>query len=145
MGDAAQSGEALGRQILRAMLLQIPTLFGRLDFLASLQNRQSGVYEHAVLSQVVDPADLDKLLRYHHRQVFSEWLASNLEDQKADLSSYLHAPVLGTRASEGLARLAAHAELIPGGAREVERKLYLTDWETLLELLNFGLRDEPSR
>jgi hypothetical protein len=141
MSDGVHSRDALGRQILQAMLRQVSTLFGRLEFLASLRNTQTGKYEHAVLAQVIDPGELDQLLRQHHQQVFSEWLASNLEEQKADLTGFLRAPSRGVGAGAGLASLAAHADMIPPGARPVERQLYLTDWETLLELMNLGARD----
>jgi hypothetical protein len=136
MSDAAQSGEVLGRQILRVLLDQIPTLFGRLDFISSLRNRSSGAYEHAVLAQVVHAEDLDRLLRQQHRQIFSEWLASSLQDQKEDLTRYLHSGRDGRQATEHLSRVAAFAELMPPAAREVERQLYLTDWAILLELLH---------
>jgi hypothetical protein len=141
MGDASQSREALGRQILQAMLSQIPTLFGRLEFLASLRNSRSGAYEHAVLIQVIDREELDRLLRYQHRQVFTQWLASSLEEQKTDLTAFLNSPDRSGGAGEGLSRLAAHAELVPPGARPVERQLYFTDWETLLGLLDLTPRD----
>lgn len=138
MGDTSQSGEALGRQILRVILQQIPTLFGRLDYVASLRNPATGAYEHPVLAQVVSAAELDRLLRHHHHQIFSEWLASSLQDQKDDLSRYLYGSGEGAQAGEHLSRLAAFAKLVPPAAREVERQLYLTDWEILLELLHLS-------
>jgi hypothetical protein len=126
------------------MLQQISTLFGRLEFLASLRDAETGIYCQAALAQVVESADLDSLLRHHHKQIFSEWLASSLQDQKEDLTEYLESSGGGSSAGLRLARLAAHAELIPPGARPVERQLYLTDWETLLELLCLGSPGEPS-
>lgn len=136
MNDTAQSGENLGRQILRVMLQQIPTLFGRLDYVASLRHPVTGVYEHAVLAQVVNAEELDRLLRHNHRQIFSEWLASNLQDQKDDLTAYLSGNGDTARAADHLSRLAGYAGLVPAAAREVERQLYLTDWAILLELLH---------
>jgi len=62
--------------------------------------------------------------------VFSQWLGFSLAEQKSDLDEYLQVA--------GSPRYAVHyRNLVPATARDVERQLYLTDLETLLELLKF--------
>jgi hypothetical protein len=122
----------------RNTLSQIPTLFGRLVYLSSLRDSKSGVYEHYGLAQVFGAKDADRTLRQIHNQVFGSWLNLNLEQQKADLEYYLSG--LEEDVDAILAnwiRLAPYRQLIPPRAREVERQLYLTDLEVVLELLKF--------
>lgn len=120
----------------RNTLSQIPTTFGRLVYLSSLRDLNSGGYEHHGLSQIFGPKEADRTLRHSHMQVFSAWLNFNLEQQKTELEEYLGGLeddiriVLAT-----WIRLAPYRNLIPARAREVERQLYLTDLETVLELL----------
>lgn len=114
----------------RKTLSQVPTVFGRLAFLASLRNPTTGRYSHDDLLHVLGPEDTDRALCNSHHQVFSEWLRFSLSEQKADLDDYLNHPARSDR------RLEYH-HLVPPTARDVERQLYLTDLETLLELLKY--------
>jgi hypothetical protein len=114
----------------RRTLSQVPTVFGRLAFLASLRNPTTGRYSHEDLLRVLGPEDTDRALCNSHHQVFSEWLKFSLSEQKADLDDYLSA-VGGSRDAFD------YHHLVPPTARDVERQLYLTDLETLLELLKY--------
>jgi len=122
----------------RNTLSQIPTLFGRLVYLSSLRDSNSGTYEHYGLAQVFGSKEADRTLRQSHAQAFTSWLNLNLEQQKADLEDYLAG--LEEDVDAILAnwiRLAPYRNVIPARAREVERQLYLTDIEVVLELLKF--------
>jgi hypothetical protein len=122
----------------RNTLSQIPTLFGRLVYLSSLRDSNSGAYDHFGLAQIFGTKEADRTLRQSHTQAFSAWLNLNLEQQKNDLEDYLTGleedvdAILAT-----WIRLAPYRNLIPARAREVERQLYLTDLEVVLELLKF--------
>jgi len=116
----------------RNALRQIPTVFGRLVFLASLRNTETGRYVHPGLTQMLGAEEADRALCHSHHQVFSQWIASSLEEQKADLDEYLR--MAGNEPD--LFRRFRH--LPPTTVREVERQLYLTDLETLLELRRFA-------
>ena len=118
----------------RGTLDRIPTVFGRLVYLAGLRDPVSGGYTHPSLSQAHGPEEADRTLRRAHYQMFSEWLALGLEEQKGDLAGFL--------ADEGPGALRPR-ELIPPQARDVERQLYLADLETLLEIITFENRAVP--
>jgi hypothetical protein len=109
---------------------------GRLAYVAGLRDPVSNSYAHPSLSQTLGGDEADRTLRHCHYQVFSEWLALRLREQKSDLSSFLAAG--GEPPDARRAR-----DLIPPQARDVERQLYLTDLETLLELLIFENRSAP--
>ena len=73
----------------RNTLSQIPTTFGRLIYLASLRDQNTGAYHHHGLEQLFGADETDQTLRQSHSQTFSEWLCFNLEQQKKDLEDYL--------------------------------------------------------
>jgi len=74
--------------------------------------------------------ETDRTLRNSHQQVFQQWISSHLAEQKSDLDEYL-------RTTGGPRYALPYRNLAPASARDVERQLYLTDLETLLELLRF--------
>lgn len=120
-----------GAEYWRQVLAQIPTYFGRLVYMASLWDAPAGSYYHGDLCQLMGREDADRTLCLSHHQVFSQWLGFSLSEQKNDLERYLNA-------SGGPRFALAYRNLAPPTAREVERLLYITDLETLLELLRFG-------
>lgn len=120
----------------RNTLSQIPSVFGRLVYLASLRNQNSGRYEHHGLALVFGEDEANKALKKSHSQMFREWLTFNLQQQKADLDLYLSAlqedkrTVLATWLD-----LAPYRGLMPTSLRSIERRLYIADLKALLELL----------
>ncbi len=124
------SARSPGVEIWRSTLLQIPTLFGRLVFVASLRDPASGHYYHPELAQRIGSEDADRSLCNSHYQVFQQWLGYSLAEQKSDLDEYLSD-------QSDPRRSLPYRKLIPPTAREVERQLYLADLETLLELLSY--------
>ena len=63
----------------RHTLSQIPTTFGRLVFLSTLRDPNTGAYAHYGFAQRVGGETADATLRQSHSQCFSEWLAFSLE------------------------------------------------------------------
>ena len=96
--------------------------------MASLRDAATSRYSHPTLGRLLGPEDMDRALHSSHRQVFSEWLRLSLAEQKSDLDEYL-----STCGNSGPAL--DYRTLAPATALEVERQLYLTDLETVLELL----------
>ena len=123
-----ETSHGLAADSLRRILATIPTVFGQLVYLASLHDSTTGYYSHPQLSLFMANGDLNRTVSQYHHRVFSKWLAFSLSDQKNDLGEYL--------VSSGGPRYASYYNsLVPLVACDVERLLYLTDLETLMELL----------
>jgi hypothetical protein len=119
----------------RNTVSQIPSVFGRLVYLASLRNPNNGCYEHHGLALVFGEDEANKALRNSHTAVFAEWLSFNLEQQKADLDLYITGLFEDKRVVvDTWLRLAPYQNLLPASARAVERRLYIADFTALLEL-----------
>jgi hypothetical protein len=119
----------------RNTVSQIPSVFGRLVYLASLRNPNNGSYEHHGLALVFGEDEANKALKTSHAAVFAEWLSFNLEQQKADLDLYISALFEDKRVViENWIRLAPYRNLLPASVRGVERRLYIADFTALLEL-----------
>ncbi|MBS1875956.1 MAG: hypothetical protein JSU00_22275 [Acidobacteria bacterium] len=120
----------------RNTLSQIPSVFGRLVYLAAVRNPNSGRYEHHGLALVFGESEADRALRRSHIQTFSEWLCFNLEQQKADLMLYLSALMdERRRVIETWLRIEPFRTMIPSSATKAETDLYQSDFRILLGLL----------
>lgn len=125
-----------GADVWRNTLSQIPTVFGRLVYLASLRNSNSGRYEHHGLALLFGEEESSRALKKSHSEVFAEWLGFNVEQQKADLDLYLSGlPEDRRTVIETWVKLAPYRNLIPANVRNVERRLYIADLTALMELL----------
>ncbi len=119
----------------RNTISQIPSVFGRLVYLASLRNLNNGCYEHHGLALVFGEDEANKALKNSHTAVFGEWLSFNIEQQKADLDLYISGLFEDKRVVvETWLRLAPYRNLLPASVRGVERRLYVADFTALLEL-----------
>ncbi len=119
----------------RNTISQIPSVFGKLVYLASLRNPNNGCYEHHGLALVFGEDEANKALKNSHAKVFAEWLAFNIEEQKADLDFYISSLLEDKRVViDTWIRLAPYRNLPPASVRGVERRLYIADFTALLEL-----------
>lgn len=120
----------------RNTLSQVPSVFGRLVYLASLRNANSGRYEHHGLNLVFGQEEANQALKKSHTRVFREWLSYNLEQQKADLELYLSGLMEDRQTVLAAWRdLAPYRAFVPGSARSEERRLYMANLKALLTLL----------
>ena len=120
----------------RNTLSQIPSVFGRLVYLSSLRNGNTGRYEHHGLALVFGEDEANRALKKSHTQAFAEWLRFNLEQQKADLDLYLSGLYEDKRTIlETWLKLAPYRNVIPSSVRGVARQLYLADLTALIDLL----------
>jgi hypothetical protein len=119
----------------RHTLSQIPAVFGRMVYLSGLRNGR-GRYEHHGLALIFDENEADKAMRKTHIDAFNTWLNFSLEQQKADLDLYLagDGPDRG-KTVEFWIRTEKYRFILPASAREMEKKLFLADIESLLRMI----------
>jgi hypothetical protein len=119
----------------RNTISQIPSVFGKLVYLASLRNPNNGTYEHHGLALVFGDDEANKALKNSHIRVFAEWLSFNIEQQKADLDLYISGLFEDKRVVvDTWIKLAPYRNLLPASVRGVEKRLYIADFTALLEL-----------
>ncbi len=123
---------------------RIPTTLGRLAYLASLRNPNTGAYVHFGLAQRAGAAEVDRIARQSHASVFQQWLQFDLRSQKDDLETYLteqegdRTTVIAT-----WSRLPPFAAWMPAETRDVERRLFESDLRVVLELVRSECGVEP--
>lgn len=127
-------------------LARIPTLFGRLIYLASLRDSNSGVYRHHGLAVLFGREESRVALQQHHEAAFQEWLALPLDGKQEDLSEYLK----GLEDSRHMVlehwrKVASYRAYIPASARESERELFFAEFEVLAEALRCADSPEAPR
>jgi hypothetical protein len=132
-------------------LSRIPTLFGRLAYLASLRDANSGIYRHHGLGTVFGREESGKALRESHEQAFIEWLKLSLAQKYDDLVAYLAvledpqgADVKPAAVAENWLRSGIYRTMAPNAARPVESELYCRDLEALLEMIRISKRPAES-
>jgi hypothetical protein len=138
--SVAGPGKALDRgaiaDLWRRTLAQIPSLFGRLVYFASLRDQNTGLYQHHGFSSLFGHEEAHRALAESHARTFSEWLNFSLERQKEDLDLYLAGlPEDRSTVVSSWLRLKPYQSYAPVAARPGEMQLYITDVEALLEVL----------
>jgi hypothetical protein len=117
-------------------LSTIGTVFGRLVYLSSLCNPNTGRYEHFGLNQVYGSKETDRAMREAHRRTFSEWLCFTLREQFLDLDNYLGSLTVDKRlVLRTWECQASYYSLIPPSACDAERQLYLCDFEMIVAVM----------
>ncbi len=120
----------------RHTLAQIPSLFGRLFYLASLRDSNSGIYRHHGLSTMFGREESSNALRHSHEESFHEWVKLTLREQYADLTAYLDGledprPMV----IDHWLKSRIYRTLAPDSARTPARELFCQELEALLETL----------
>lgn len=127
-------------------LARIPTVFGRLEYLASLRNPNSGVYRHHGLASIFGREESRKALSQSHQAVFQEWLNLPLAEKREDLSAYFEGledplPVV----LDHWTGIHTYRGYMPASARVSERELFCTGFDVLLETFRCPDPPESSR
>jgi hypothetical protein len=92
---------------------------------------------------VFGPDHATRALKKSHQHVFAEWLSFNLEQQLADLSLYLSdLPEEKKTVLQAWTKLKPYKNVLPSSAKPVERRLYLQEMETMIELLKGASGDD---
>ncbi|MCC6262323.1 MAG: hypothetical protein IT169_02005 [Bryobacterales bacterium] len=122
--------------LVRASLSIIPTCYGRLVYLTSLRDPNTGRYEHYLLEETYGVSLAQAGLEGIHIQSYRSWIAMNLEQKRADL--YLYLVSLSSDKRQVLQTwlmTTPYRSLIPLHTQPVEREVFLSDMQILLGLL----------
>lgn len=117
-------------------LSRIPTMCGRLIYLATLRDVNSGAYRHHGLTIAFGRDEALRALRESHQASFQGWLQLTLAEKNEDLRDYLRAiddpeeEIVQHWLQSGVYR-----SYVPAAAMKPETDLFCRDLETLLELL----------
>ena len=128
-----------GADLAKNTLSRIPTVFGRLTYLASLRDSNSGIYRHHGLASIFGREESRKALAESHESVFLDWLKLGLMEKRQDLSAYLDSlddprPTVLQHWRE----LRSYRSYIPASARESERELFFVEFDLLLGIISCG-------
>jgi hypothetical protein len=126
------TGEASVGALLEQMIEEVPTVFGRLAYLAALYDPHTGAYRHPILNQLLPAGNVDRLLRMAHWRVFGRWVEFTLRQQQGDLTRYLGYGSLGPELLRQLRDRDAFRTLPPLDAAAHERALFSHDLAALL-------------
>lgn len=135
-----QSGSQPAQDLWRRTLAAIPSIYGRLAFLASLRDVNTGRYEHHGLAMIFGREEADRAIRDSHEETFLQWLTLRLEQQQADLQLYFATlPAERRTLVENWLRLAPYRSVIPAWASPAQRELYEANFAVLLEMLRSAI------
>jgi hypothetical protein len=135
-----------GGVLWRRTLSQIPSLFGRFVWVASLRNPNTGTYEHHGLAVLFGKEGANRALRLSHLACCREWLNSSLEEQMNDMRLHLSTQPEGSFEIIGnWQELGFWRTILPASIRGAERAHYLQYMETLLTLLRTETNGGASR
>jgi hypothetical protein len=116
-------------------LSKIPTVFGRLVYLGTLRDPNSGAYRHHGLSAAFGREESGRALKQSHEELFQSWLEQPLAERAEDLKLYLlslddsPASVVEEWLRSGVYR--THA---PTDASEAQKRHFSKDLKALLEV-----------
>jgi len=117
-------------------LSRIPTVSGRLIYLATLRDLNSGTYRHHGLITTFGRDEAIRALRESHQAAFQTWLNLPLAEKNEDLRSYLMAlDDSQEEIVEHWLRSGVYRSYVPASAITAETSLFCADLETLLQLL----------
>jgi hypothetical protein len=123
--------------VFKHTLSHIPTVFGRLAYLASLRDPVSGIYRHYGLTAIFGREESRKALHDSHWNVFRDWLNLPLEQKSEDVRLYLSGV---EDPQETVLRhwSEAHAYrgYMPSAVRKAEEELFMSELGVLMEVLN---------
>ncbi len=124
----------------RHTLSQIPTLAGRLIYLASLRDAVSGRYEHHGLSLIFGEEDADKAIHLSHRKATQDWLTTGLSEKHDDMLEYLSSTGEAPKAIlRHWQRSDTWTSFLPIGLLPAEKALYCSDMRNLIKILSARL------
>ncbi len=128
--------ETPSAELWRRTLSQIPSVFGRLVYLSSLRDTNTGQYVHFGFAQRFSDREADRTLRRSHMNIFEDWLCFSLEEQKEDLENYL-AQLDQDRDTvlDNWRVFPPFPNFVPAATKEAQRELFFSDLRVILDWL----------
>jgi hypothetical protein len=143
VSDPEVLDETWGRE-----LAEIETAYGRLVYLASLRDSNTGRYEH----YATGPDCRNRVHAYFlklHEAIFREWINYTLKRKKADIELYIHGldSVDPSELVDAWLRLTPYKNLVPAAIRGPDREMHISDFEAILGLLRnvYGVASPDQR
>jgi hypothetical protein len=116
---------------------RIPTIYGKLFYLSSLRDRNTGTYRHHGLSGAFGREEAATALRETHERIFREWINLGLSEKYADLTQYLAALEIPRKeAIRHWHQTGVHQACVPPGATGAEKDYYSSDLTAVLAMLS---------
>jgi hypothetical protein len=125
--------------LFRNTLSRIPTVFGRLAYLASLRDRNCGVYMHHGLTSIYGGKQSHQALAESHREIFQSWLELSLADKIEDLKDYVNTLDHPDAFLEYWRPGPPSRSYLPEAVHGAEKTLFFDEFEILLEVLKGNL------
>ena len=126
-------------------LSRIPTVSGRLIYLATLRDPHSGTYRHHGLITAFGRDESVRAMRESHQAMFQSWLQMSLAEKNDDLRDYfmtLDDPL--EEIVEHWLHSRVYRSYVPASALSAETDLFCHDLEMLLQLRrNDAIRRRP--
>ena|SRR5579862_2316230 len=117
-------------------LSQIPSTYGRLVYLASLRDANSGTYRHHGLSAAFGREESLSALRKSHEDTLREWLNLPMSAKSADLIAHFQNVEENPRQVVSyMARATPYVSQVPDAASPAQRRQFKMEMEILLELI----------
>jgi hypothetical protein len=131
VSDREVHDETWGRE-----LAEIESAYGRLVYLASLRDFNSGRYEHYATEPSARNGVHSYFLRLHEA-IFLEWVDFALERKKADIELYIRGldSIDPSELVDAWLRLTPYKNLVPAAIRGPDREKHISDFEAILGLL----------
>lgn len=129
-----KADETQTAELWRRTLAQIPSMFGRLVYVASLRDLNTGSYQHFGLAQKVGDKEADRTLRRSHLNTFADWLCFSLEEQKDQLELYFRdADGDPTKIILNWLEFPPFLNWVPSRAADQQRSLFCLDLGIVME------------
>ena len=116
-------------------LSRIPTVYGRLSYLASLRDSNSGAYRHHGLFLSFGREESTQALQSSHESLFLTWLTLPLAEKSEDLSAYMETMEdTQSMVVKHWRQSRVYRTYIPPSATPAETELFIAELEALLDL-----------
>jgi hypothetical protein len=118
----------------RVTLSQIPSLLGRLVYLSSLRDPNTGSYSHQGLAMRFSVREADAAILQSHESSFTQWLQLKVVEQREDCELYWSSLLEDRKlVADMWISTESYRSLFPASASPAQRLDFNTHMEIMLE------------